>query len=427
MQLEQAKAELRAGRYDQMFAERFHCGEKQTEAYRERMLQAITEFQHIFSSDEAAIFSAPGRTELLGNHTDHQRGRVLAASVNLDIIACATPNGTNTIRIQSEGYPLCVIDLDDLTPRSEEVNTTASLIRGVAAGIYRRGHTVGGFDCYMTSEVLSGSGLSSSAAYETAVGVILNHFFCDEQLSAVDIAKIGQYAENIYFGKPCGLMDQMACSVGGIVAIDFQDEQQPEIKQIPCDISSCGYSLCIIDTGADHAGLTAEYAAIPYEMKEIAAAFGKDVLREVEESQLMRSIPSLRREKGDRAVLRAMHFFAENQRVDAACEALQQEDFTTFFALSRESGNSSNMYLQNVYIGANPERQEMSVALAAAEYFLQGEGSLRVHGGGFAGTIQAFVPNVMLDEFKSGMEAILGKDACHVLTIRPVGGVVLLA
>ena len=279
----------------------------------------------------------------------------------------------------------------------------------------------------MTSNVLSGSGLSSSAAYETIIGVMINRFFCGGELTAVDIAKIGQYAENIYFGKPCGLMDQMASSVGGIVAIDFQDEAEPKVQRISYDMHASEHSLCIIDTGGDHAELTSDYAAIPREMGEVAAAFGKTVLRDVPEADFVRSIPSLRRQLGDRAVLRAMHFFAETRRAVAEKEALEMGNFERFRQLVRRSGRSSAMYLQNVYTGVNPEHQDMSIALALAESILEGRGAVRVHGGGFAGTIQAFVPNDMLIYFKTTMESVLGKDMCHILTIRPAGGVVLMA
>lgn len=275
--------------------------------------------------------------------------------------------------------------------------------------------------------MLSGSGLSSSAAYETMIGVIMNQFFCEGALTAIDIAKIGQYAENIYFGKPCGLMDQMASSVGGIVAIDFESESEPKVCRVSYDMSTSEHSLCIIDTGGDHAELTSDYAAIPREMGEIAGAFGKTVLREVEEAEFLRAIPSLRRQYGDRAVLRAMHFFAENRRAVAEKEALQKGNFERFRQLVRRSGRSSAMYLQNVYAGVNPEKQDMSIALALAENILEARGAVRVHGGGFAGTIQAFVPNDMLGYFKTTMESVLGKNACHVLTIRPAGGVVLMA
>lgn len=427
IKMEQAELELRTGTHDQAISGIYGCDAGDINYYRDRILKVIDEYRRTFArTDEIALFSAPGRTELGGNHTDHQHGCVLAASVNLDVVACAAPNDTMTIRIQSEGYPLDLIDLSDLTPHPEEVNRTAALIRGVAAAAHKRGFEIRGFDAYMTSNVLRGSGLSSSAAFEVLIGVILNQFFCDGKLTDVDIAKIGQYAENIYFGKPCGLMDQMASSVGGIVAIDFADEAAPEIQRITYDLRDSGHALCIVDTGGDHADLTGDYAAIPREMKEIAAAFGKEVLREVDEAQFIASIPSLRRQSGDRAVLRAMHFYAENRRVCEESDALVHGDFDRFRALSTKSGCSSDMYLQNVYTGMNPERQEMSVALALAESLLNGSGAVRVHGGGFAGTIQAFVPVEQLERFKAGMEAVLGKGMCHVLTIRPVGGVVLM-
>lgn len=428
--LEQAELSLHTGKADERLCEVYGCmaGSPELPEYRNRLLHVLTGFRTEFGRvDEVELFSAPGRTELGGNHTDHQHGNVLAASVNLDIVACAAPNDSMVVRIQSEGYPLDEIDLTDLTPHPEETNKTAALIRGVAAAAHKLGHEIKGFDAYMTSNVLSGSGLSSSAAYETMIGVIMNRFFCESKLTAVDIAKIGQYAENIYFGKPCGLMDQMASSVGGIVAIDFADQNEPKVRKITYDMHASEHSLCIVDTGGDHAELTGDYAAIPREMGEIAAAFGKTVLREVDEAEFLKAIPSLRRQCGDRAVLRAMHFFAENRRAVAEKEALEKGNFEKFRQLVMESGKSSAMYLQNVYTGVNPEKQEMSVALALAESILDGRGAARVHGGGFAGTIQAFVPNDMLTYFKTTMESVLGKDTCHVLTIRPAGGVVLLS
>lgn len=428
--LDEAERILRTGAYDESICHVYGCdGEGAAlENYRNRLLHVINGYRKTFErADSAELFSAPGRTELGGNHTDHQRGNVLAASVNLDMVSCAAPNGSHIVRVQSEGYPLEEIDLSDLTPRPEECNKTAALIRGTAAAAHKQGFTIEGFDAYMTSSVLSGSGLSSSAAYETLMGVIMNRFFCEEKLTAVDIAKNGQYAENIYFGKPCGLMDQMASSVGGIVAIDFCDESQPKVEKIAYDMQASGHSLCIIDTGGDHAELTGDYAAIPREMGEIAAAFGKQVLREVDETQFLHTIPALRCQCGDRAVLRAMHFFAENHRAEEEREALKAGDFEGFRQLVRRSGQSSAMYLQNVYSGVNPDKQDMSVALAVAEMLLDTHGAVRVHGGGFAGTIQAFVPNDKLPSFQIEIEAVLGKNACHILNIRPAGGIVFMA
>lgn len=428
--LEHAKQSLQNGRMNQKICDVYGCGENSAElqTYQQRLLHILDQFRNTFGgNEEIELFSAPGRTELGGNHTDHQRGNVLAAGVNLDIVACASPNGTMTVRVQSEGYPLDEIDLTDLTPHPDEVNRTASLIRGVAAAAHKRGYKVCGFDAYMTSSVLSGSGLSSSAAYETIVGVIMNRFFCNDALDSIDIAEMGQYAENTYFGKPCGLMDQMASSVGGIVAIDFEDTDKPIVHKVSYDMNQSGYRLCIIDTGGDHAELTGDYAEIPSEMKGIAAAFGKEVLREVDKDEFFQSIPTLRKQYGDRAVLRAMHFFSENRRAVLEKEALENNEFERFLHLVRQSGRSSAMYLQNVYTGVNPEKQDMSIALALAESVLGDCGAVRVHGGGFAGTIQAFVPNHLLDEFKTAIENVLGKDMCHVLTIRPEGGVVLTA
>lgn len=426
----QAELALRTGRMDETICDVYGCtdGSDQLAEYRSRLLHVIDGFCETFGQPNGIeLFSAPGRTELGGNHTDHQRGNVLAASVNLDIVSCAAPNDSMIVRIQSEGYPLDEVDLTDLTPHPEETNRTAALIRGVAAAAHKYGFEIKGFDAYMTSNVLSGSGLSSSAAYETMIGVIMNRFFCDSKLSAIDIAKIGQYAENIYFGKPCGLMDQMASSVGGIVAIDFEKEENLKVCQVSYDMKASEHALCIIDTGGDHAELTSDYAAIPREMGEVAGAFGKTVLSEVEEADFLKAIPSLRRQYGDRAVLRAMHFYSENRRAVEEKEALQKGNFERFRQLVRRSGRSSAMYLQNVYAGMNPEKQDMSIALALAENILGDRGAVRVHGGGFAGTIQAFVPNDILTYFKTTMESVLGKDMCHVLTIRPAGGVVLMS
>lgn len=426
--LEQAELSLRTGGADESIRNVYGCGSDALDKYRGRLLHVIDGYRSTFSrNDSVELFSAPGRTELGGNHTDHQRGNVLAASVNLDIVSCASPNDSMIVRVQSEGYPLDEIDLSDLTPHPDEVNRTVALIRGVAAAAHKQGFDVKGFDAYMTSNVLSGSGLSSSAAYEIMIGIIVNRFFCGGKLTPIDIAKIGQYAENIYFGKPCGLMDQMASSVGGIIAIDFDSETEPDVHCICYDMHASEHALCIIDTGGDHAELTGDYAAIPREMGEVAAAFGKSVLRDVDEAEFLHAVPSLRRQYGDRAVLRAMHFFSENRRAVAEKEALEKGNFERFRQLVMQSGRSSAMYLQNVYTGVNPEKQDMSIALALAESILDGRGAIRVHGGGFAGTIQAFVPNDMLSYFKSTMESVLGKDMCHILTIRPAGGVVLMS
>ena len=368
------------------------------------------------------VFSAPGRTEISGNHTDHQHGCVLAASVNLKTTALVTPNGTGIIRVISEGYEPVEINLSDLSIRPEETNTTAALIRGVAAAFSRRGAKLGGFDAKVSSTVLPGSGLSSSAAFEVLIGNILNTLFFEGGLDTVEIAKIGQYAENVYFGKPCGLMDQMASSVGGMVFIDFADPENPRVEKINFDFSATRHALCIIDTGADHADLTDEYAAIPRELKTVCSFFGREFLRDVSEDDFWNRLPDLRAAAGDRAVLRAIHVWNENRRVLTQKQALADGDFDTFLRLVRESGESSWRLLQNVIPKAQTKHQEVALALALAEKLLKGEGACRVHGGGFAGTIQAFVPMDRLDAFKTGMEAVLGAGKCHVLSIVPNGG-----
>ncbi len=380
-------------------------------------------FAAAFGGTPARYFSAPGRTEIGGNHTDHQRGRVLAAAVNLDTVAAVRCNGTNIIRILSKGYPLCQIDLEKLTPVESEINTTPALIRGVAARFVQMGCEVKGFDAYCESTVLPGSGLSSSAAYEVLIGTIVNHLFFDGKVSQPEIAMIGQYAENVFFGKPCGLMDQMASAVGNLVTIDFLDKEHPVIKPVDFDFASCGHALCIIDSQASHADLTDEYAAIPGEIKAVAAQFGKEVLTQIPEEEFYAKLPQLRQACGDRAVMRCIHFYQENARVPKQVAALENGDFEGFLKLIKESGYSSYMYLQNVIPAGYKEHQDVAVSLALCEHYLAGRGAFRVHGGGFAGTVQAFVPFDILEEFKSGIDAVLGEGACHVLSIRPQGGV----
>ena len=380
-------------------------------------------FTASFDGTPERYFSAPGRTEIGGNHTDHQRGRVLAGAVNLDTVAAVRCNGTNTIRIQSKGYPVSIVDLENLTPVESEINSTPALIRGVAARFTQLGCKVEGFDAYCESTVLPGSGLSSSAAYEVLIGTIINHLFFDGKVSQPEIAMIGQYAENVFFGKPCGLMDQTASAVGNLVTIDFFDKDHPVIEPVDFDFASCGHALCIIDSGADHADLTDEYAAIPGEIKAVAAYFGKEVLTQIEEAEFYANIPALRESCGDRAVMRAIHFYQENARVPQQVAALKEGDFERFLSLIKQSGYSSWMYLQNVVPAGYKAHQDVAVALGLAEHFLNGRGAYRVHGGGFAGTIQAFVPIDLLDAFVAGMDGALGAGACHVLSIRPQGGV----
>ena len=368
-------------------------------------------------------FSAPGRTEIGGNHTDHQHGCVLAAAVDLETVATVWLDESNQIQIQSEGYPVVTVDLNDLNVREEEKNTTAALIRGVASAFAQRGAKLSGFRAKVHSTVLPGSGLSSSAAFEVLIGTILNELFFDKKLTPVEIAQIGQYAENVYFGKPCGLMDQTASSVGGMVFIDFNDPTNPVVEKINFNLRDAGYALCIVDTGADHADLTDEYAAIPAEMKQVCSFFGKDVLRQIPEEDFFAALPALRKQVPDRAILRAMHFYEENERVQAQVKALKDKKLDTFLELVKESGRSSWMYLQNITPTGSIMHQEVAVALALCEKLLAGKGAYRVHGGGFAGTVQAFVPLDMLDLFKHSIEAVLGKNACHVLNIREEGGI----
>ena len=380
-------------------------------------------FAAAFGGMPTRYFSAPGRTEIGGNHTDHQRGRVLAGAVNLDTVAAVRPNGTTVIRILSEGYPQCEVDVTDLIPKAEEINTTMALIRGVAARFSQLGCQVAGFDAYVTSTVLPGSGLSSSAAYEVLIGTIINHLFFDSKVSQPEIAMIGQYAENVYFGKPCGLMDQMASAVGSMVTIDFYDKDHPVIEKVDFDFAACGHALCIIDSRASHADLTDEYAAITLELKAICGYFGKEVLTQISEADFVSAIPALREEFGDRAVLRAYHFYQENARVPQQVAALKSGDFATFLRLVKESGYSSYMYLQNVIPAGYREHQDVALSLSLCEMYLGGRGAYRVHGGGFAGTVQAFVPVDILEDFRKGIDAVLGDGACHVLSIRPHGGV----
>lgn len=380
-------------------------------------------FAAAFGGSPDSYFSAPGRTEIGGNHTDHQRGRVLAAAVNLDTIAAVRQNGSNLVRILSDGYPMSVVDITQLEPIADEINTPPALIRGVAARFVQMGCIIAGFDAYCESTVLPGSGLSSSAAFEVLIGTIMNHLFFDGRVSQPEIAKIGQYAENVFFGKPCGLMDQMASAVGNLITIDFFDQEYPVIQEVNVDFSSFGHALCIIDSGADHADLTDEYAAVPGEICAVAGYFGKDVLTQISETDFYRAIPKLRKSYPDRAVMRAIHFYQENERVPKQVAALEAGAFDTFLSLVKESGRSSYMYLQNVIPAGYKEHQDVAVALALCEHYLNGRGAYRVHGGGFAGTVQAFVPVDMLETFVEGIEAALGIGSCHVLSIRPQGGV----
>ncbi len=421
MQYNLLKKEIENGAINATLA--YLYGENNVETQKNRYLEALCEFAKIFGDDrDVEIYSAPGRTEVSGNHTDHNAGRVLAASVNLDVIAIVSKTSDNTVRLQSKGYPMDTVSFDDLEVREEEINKSASLIRGVAKKFTLEGYKIGGFDAYTTSNVLKGSGLSSSAAFEVLVGTVLSYVYNEGTVSPVDIAKYAQYAENVYFGKPSGLMDQMASSVGGMITIDFSDAEKPIIEKVEFDFDALNCALCIVDTGGNHADLTNEYAAIPNEMKEVASLFGKKVLRGVTMEDLLSKVKEIREKCGDRALLRSMHFISENERVGDIVDALKGKDYDKFLNLLTVSGNSSFRYLQNVYANIAPKEQGLSVALFMSERFLQGEGATRVHGGGFGGTTFNLVPTEKVEEFKAMMENVFGEGCCHILSIRPVGG-----
>ncbi len=413
---------VKDGQFDERFR-RVYVTDELIKAQYERYIELAETFTELFGDNrDLRMFSAPGRTEVGGNHTDHNHGKVLAAGINLDAIAIASKNDDNTVRIKSKGYKMDVVDLNELFVKPEEAGKSQALVRGVCDGFVQNGYKVGGFDACTMSSVLSGSGLSSSAAFEVLVGTMLNYLFNDGKVDAVTIAKIAQYAENKFFDKPCGLMDQTACSVGSFVTIDFENPSSPVISEVKFDFASCGHSLCIVDTKGNHSDLTDDYAAIRSEMESVAGFFGKKVLREVSKDEFYKFIPEIREKLGDRPVLRAIHFYNDNERVDKEVAALRNNDFDTFKATILESGLSSYMYNQNVFSSKQPNVQPVSVALAISEKVLKGKGAWRVHGGGFAGTIQAFVPNELLDEYKREIERIFGEGSCHVLAVRPVGG-----
>lgn len=394
-----------------------------------RLKELVLEYAGTFPCGDDAdtwLFSTPGRTELGGNHTDHQRGSALAGSVNLDTIACVVPNGSHTIRIKSRHHRMAEVHLDDLSVHPPEIGSSPSLVRGVAARLTQLGYSIGGFDAYTTTRVLRGSGLSSSAAFEVLVCTIMSHLFCGGALSPVQLAQVGQYAENVYFGKPCGLLDQLACAAGGVISADFRDPDAPSLQQVQVDLAAQGFALCIVDSRASHADLTDDYAAIPREMGEVAACLGCQVLGQADPRQFWEQLPQLRTVCGDRAVLRALHFFADDRRVPLQRQALERGDFGAFLELTCQSGRSSFMYLQNVSNYRDSRFQPVAVLLAAAEELLAGQGACRVHGGGFAGAIQAFVPLDRLEDFTASMEALSGPGTCHVLSIRSAGSVLLV-
>lgn len=414
---------LESSRYDSFMKKIYFTDEKVKEE-KKRYKKILDLYVSLYGEDgDIRFFSAPGRSEVCGNHTDHNRGKVIAAAVNLDAVAAAAKNDENIVRVKSAEYTKSdIIDISVLKPVEKETGSSAALIRGVCRGFADRGYKIGGFNAATATRVLSGSGLSSSAAFEVLIGTCLNYLYNDGKVSAVEIAQIAQFAENEFFGKPCGLMDQTACSVGGFVNIDFKDPANPVITPIDFDFASCGHSLCIVDTRASHADLTDEYGAIRSEMESAAGCFGKTALRDVDEKEFFENINIVREKVSERAALRGLHFFGENNRVDRQTEALSKGDFEQFKKLVIESGYSSYMYNQNVFSAKSPLNQPVSLALAVSEYILKGKGAWRVHGGGFAGTIQAFVPSDMLDVYKTEIEKVFGESACYVLNVRPVGG-----
>lgn len=422
MKVKEMIAAIESGRFDENL-KAVYVTDDAVEKQKPRYVETLNDFGELFGYDrEVSIISAPGRTEVCGNHTDHNNGKVLAASINLDAIAVASKNDDNTIRVKSKGHRMNVVDLNDLEPNEDNFGDSTTLVQGVAAGIKNLGYTVSGFDACTTSDVMGGSGLSSSAAFEVLLGSVLSHMFNDGKISAVDIAKVAQYSENVFFGKPCGLLDQMASSVGTFVSIDFKSTKDPVINKIDYDFASSGHSLCIVDTHGNHSDLTDDYAAVRAEMESVAKAMGKNVLREITYEEFFEELPNLAGKVNDRALLRAIHFFGENKRVDKAVACLEANDFDSFKQVIIESGRSSFMLNQNVYTPKNPTEQKLSLALAVSKEILDGKGAWRVHGGGFAGTIQAFVPNEILDEYKNAIEGIFGEGSCHILIIRPVGG-----
>ncbi|MDX9883291.1 MAG: galactokinase family protein [Prolixibacteraceae bacterium] len=410
-----------------LFQELYGVNEAVLNEQAVRYADLMNEFRKTYGADEVALFSSPGRTEIGGNHTDHNYGRVLAGAVNLDNIAVAAPNGSNTIRIKSAGYPEFQVDLSSLEIDPAQFYTSSSLVKGICAKMKENGYEIGGFDACIEGRVPKGSGLSSSASFEVLVGAIVNHLFNNGKMSAVENAIIGQWSENNFFGKPCGLMDQTACSVGGLITIDFEDPSKPIVKEVDFDFVSTGYSLVITDVGGGHddPASQAEYASLPTEMKAVAAELGAKVLRQVSLKQIVEKIPDIRKKTGDRAILRAYHFQGDNQRVADQVAALENNDFQAFLKMVVESGYSSYMYNQNIFDVVHKDEQVVSLALALSEMVLKGKGAWRVHGGGFGGTIQAFVPQDLLDEYVNTLEHVYGKGSCHKLFIRTKGAIKL--
>lgn len=416
---------IEGGAYDATFRKLYDNSEAAVATQRARYADTVRRFAEIYGEErEVSIYSAPGRTEIGGNHTDHNNGIVMAAAVNLDVIAVVSKNDENIARVKSYGFDKQdVIDLAQLSPNESEFGRSGALIRGVAAGIVQQGGSIGGFDAYTTSNVLRGSGLSSSAAFEVVIGAVLNGEYNDGKFSAVDIAKISQYAENVFFGKPSGLMDQTASSVGSAITIDFKDTANPIVTEVPFDLAKYGFRLCITDTKGSHADLTDDYAAIRSEMESVAAVFGKKVLREVDEGEFFAKIAEIREKTGDRAILRAIHFFADCKRACDLRDAVKDDRFDDFLRLIIDGGNSLFEYNQNAYSIKHPQQQGMAIGVAVSQKILYGKGAWRLQGGGFAGTIQAFVPDELLDEYYAEMEQLFGEGACYVLSVRNYGNI----
>lgn len=416
-------SEIEKSKFDDSFRLLYGADEKALHFQKQRYIKCIEEFCGQFGEGgELRLLSVPGRSEVGGNHTDHNHGRVLACAVDLDIIAVVRANDSGEIRVKSEGFDMDVVELDKLLPQPDEKFRSAAFIRGVTARLKELGYNVGnGFDAYTTSRVLKGSGLSSSAAFEVMIAAVISHLYNGGKIDPVVMAQAGQYAEREFFGKPCGLMDQTACAVGGFITIDFADTSKPVIEKLAFDFGKTGYTLCIVDTAGNHSDLNDDYAAIQAEMKQVAKLLGHDTLRDCDEKKFFEKLPVIRQQAGDRAVLRAMHFFGDNARVLEQTKALKNGNFEEFKNLVIASGRSSFMYLQNCYSVKNPREKGLCVALALAEKLLSGTGAWRVHGGGFAGTIQAFVPNDQLEDFIGTMNAVFGANTCYPLLVRPVG------
>lgn len=412
--------DLNKNKYDDLLND-IYVDENLLDYQRNRYVKAIEKYITLYDNTDIEIYSAPGRSEVGGNHTDHQHGEVLAAAVNLDAIAIVG-KVEGTIKVLSDDFDIAPINIDDLEIKNDEVGTSEALIRGVCARLKELGYKIGGFNAFITSDVLMGAGLSSSAAFETIIGTIISGLYNEMTIDPVVIAQVGQYAENVYFGKPCGLMDQCASSVGSLINIDFKDVEKPVVRKVDVDFSKFGHSLCIVDTKGSHADLTDEYAAIPSEMRLVADFFGKKYLREVDEVEFFNNLSDVRKIANDRAVLRAIHLFEENKRVDQEVTALNNGDFETFKKVVKASGDSSYKFLQNVYANSDVKNQSVSIGLAMSEKIIGENGVCRVHGGGFAGTIQAFIKDEYVADYKEKIEKVFGQGACHVLKVRKYGG-----